>query len=189
MLNLFRKSQSETLQFNWQEIPTGIQFTAPSDHLSLSEYAAKLSTDDYQAQAQWVLLKELLDNGQAELSGMGIHLPFDEVCRLDSVEQELFGLPEPYPFDLEIRSSGTLNEPEFRYNYQFLKPDRKLLHPERIGCILRLTQEWAYLLTHEQFVLLEELDAFNRREAAEQKFPIQSARICKNQRACEPNRS
>ena len=110
----------------------GIRFTAPSDHLPLSEYAANLSTDAYQAQAQWLLLKELLDNGQAETSGMGIHLSSDEVCRLDSVEQELLGLPEPYPFDLEIRSFGTLNEPEFRYNYQFLKPDRKPLHPERI---------------------------------------------------------
>ena len=167
---LFQKSQSEPSQFKWQEISTGIQFIAPSDHLSLSEYAANLPIEAYQAQAQWLLLKELLDNGQAESSSLGIHLPSDEVCRLDSVEQELLGLPEPYPFDLEIRSSGTLNEPEFRYNYQFLKPDQKPLHPERIGCILRLTQEWAYLLTHEQFALLEELDAFNRREAVDKSF-------------------
>ena len=170
MLNLFRKSQFESVPFNWREKPTGIQFSAPSDHLSLSEYAANLSTDDYQGQAQWLLLKELLDNGQAELSSMEIHLPSYEVCCLDSVEQELLGLPESYPFDLEIRSSGALHEPKFRYNYQFLKPDRKLLHPERIGCILRLTQEWAYLLTYEQFVLLEELDAFNKREAADKSF-------------------
>lgn len=170
MLNLFRRSQSVPPQFKWQETPTGIQFTAPSDHLSPSEYAANLPTDAYQAQAQWLLLKELLDNGQAELLGMGIYLPSDEVCRLDFVEQELLGLPELYPFDLEIRSSGTLNEPEFRYNYQFMKPDRKPLHPERTGCILRLTEEWAYLLTHEQFVLLEELDAFNRREAGDKSF-------------------
>ena len=167
---LFQKSQSEPSQFKWQEISTGIQFIAPSDHLSLSEYAANLPIEAYQAQAQWLLLKELLDNGQAESSSLGIHLPSDEVCCLDSVEQELLGLPEPYPFDLEIRSFGTLNEPEFRYNYQFLKPDRKPLHPERIGCILCLTEEWAYLLTYEQFVLLEELDAFNRREAADKSF-------------------
>ena len=170
MLNLFRKRKSEPPQFNWQETPTGIQFTPPSDQLSLSEYAASLSADAYQAQAQWLLLKELLDNGQAEASDIGIHLPSDEVCRLDFVEQELLALPEPYPFDLEIRSFGTLNEPTFRYNYQFLKPDRKPLHPKRIGCILRLTEEWAYLLTHEQFVLLEELDAFNRREGADKSF-------------------
>lgn len=170
MLNLFRNSQPKPSQFNWQEILTGIQFTAPSDHLSLSEYAANLPTEAYQAQARWLLLKELLDNGQAELSGKGIHLPSDEVCRLSFVEQELLGLPEPYPFDLEIRSFGTLNEPGFRYNYQFMRPDRKPLHPERIGCILRLTEEWTYLLTHEQFVLLEELDAFNRREKADKNF-------------------
>ena len=170
MLNLFQKTKSEPPQFNWHESPTGVQFTAPSGHLSLSEYADSLSTDDYRGQAQWLLLKELLDNGQAELSGMGLHLPSDEVCRLSSVEQELLGLPELYPFDLEIRSCGTFNEPEFQYNYHFLKPDRKTLHPKRIGCILRLTEKWAYLLTHEQFILLEALDEFNRRDSADKGF-------------------
>ena len=170
MLNLFRKSESELPQFNWQETPTGIQFTASSDYLSPIEYAANLSTEAYHAQAQWLLLKELLDNGQAELSSSGIHLPCEEVYCLSPVEQQLLGLPEPYPFDIEVRSFGTLNQSEFRYNYQFLKPDRKPLHPERIGCLLRLTQEWAYLLTREQFVLLEELDAFNAREARDKNF-------------------
>ena len=170
MLNLFPKNQSEPPKFNWHGTPTGIEFTSPSNHLSLSDYAANLPTDAYQAQAQWLLLKELLDNGQAEPSDTGIHIPSGEVCRLDPVDQSLLGLPEPYPFDLEIRSSGTLNQTEFRYDYQFLKPDRKPLHPERVGCILRLTEEWVYLLTREQFALLEELDAFNGREAADNNF-------------------
>ena len=170
MLNLFRKNKPETVQFNWQETPTGIQFTTPSDDLTLNEHANNLPPEAHQAQAQWLLMKELLDNGQAELSDIGIHIPFEEVCRLEPVEQELLGLPEPYPFDIEIRSFGTLNQPEFRYNYQFLKPDAKPLHPTRIGCVLRLTEEWAYLLTHEQFILLEELDAFNTRNAADKNF-------------------
>ena len=170
MLNLFRKNKAEPPQFNWQETPSGIRFTAPSNNLPLTEYAANMPTDAYHAQAQWLLLKELLDNGQAESSGMGIHLPCDEVCCLNVVEQQLLGLPEPYPFDLEIRSFGTLNQPDFRYDYQFLQPDRKPLHPSRIGCLLRLTEEWAYLLIREQFVLLEELDAFNTREVADKNF-------------------
>lgn len=170
MLNLFGRSKFESPQFIWRETPAGMEFTAPSGHISLSEYAVNLPPDAHHAQAQWLLLKELLDNGQAESSDMGIHIPCEEACRLDSVDQSLLGLPERYPFDLEIRSLGTLNEPEFRYNYQFLKPDRKPLHPNRIGCILRLTEEWAYLLTYEQFVLLEELDAFNGRETADKSF-------------------
>ena len=36
--------------------------------------------------------------------------------------------------------------------------------------MLRLTEEWAYLLTHEQFTLLEELDAFNARGATDKNF-------------------
>ena len=170
MLKLFRKNKLELSQFNWQEALTGIQFTAPSGVLSLTEYANTLPIEAYQAHAQWLLLKELLDNGQAEASGTGVHIPFEEVCCLDSVGQELLGLPEPYPFDIKISSFGTLNQPEFRYNYQFLKPDWKPLHPNRVGCVLRLTEEWAYLLTLEQFTLLEELDAFNTRDSTDKKF-------------------
>ena len=170
MLNLFRKNKPEPPQFGWQETPTGIQFTAPSGDLSPIKYATTLPPGAYQAQAQWLLLKELIDNGQAELSDTAVHIPFEEVCRLESVEQELLGLPEPYPFEFEIRSDGTFNQPEFGYNYQFLKPDGKLLHPTRIGCVLRLTKEWAYLLTQEQFTLLEELDAFNTQDTTDKNF-------------------
>ena len=170
MFNLFQKNKSEPPQFNWKETSTGIQFTPPVDNLSLIEYANDLPSEAYQTQAQWLLLKELLDNGQAEPSEKGVHILFEEVCRLESVEQELLGLPEPYPFEIEIRSDGTFNQSEFRYNYQFLKPDWKPLHPKRTGCILRLTEEWAYLLTHEQFIFLEELDAFNARGARDKSF-------------------
>ena len=168
MLNLFKKNKRELLKFNWRVISTGIQFIAPSNNLTLTEYLTNLPANTHQA--QWLLLKELLDNGQAELSDIGIHIPFEEVCCLEFVDQELLGLPEPYPFEIEINSFSMLNQPEFQYHYQFLKPDGKPLHPERIGCILRLTEEWAYLLTHEQFMLLEELDAFNAREVEDKNF-------------------
>ncbi len=170
MRNLFQRNISKLIQFNWQETPACIQFTSPSENLPLTEYASNLPTEAHQAQAQWLLLKELLDNGQAESSDNGIHIPNEEVCQLKSVEQGLLGLPELYPFDLEIRSHGTLNLSEFRYIYQFLKPDQKSLHPNRIGCVLRLTEEWVYLLTSEQFILLEALDTFNAREDSDKNF-------------------
>lgn len=170
MLNLFQKNKSESLQFNWQEKPDGILFTAPSENLSLMEYAANLPSEAHQAQAQWVLLKELLDNGQAEYVDMGVQIPYEEVSQLESTDQDLLGLPEPYPFDIEIRSHGTFNQSEFRYNYNFLKPDWKPMYPNRIGCILRLTEKWAYLLTHDQYVLLEALDTFNSREEIDKSF-------------------
>ncbi len=167
MLNLFKKNKSESPKFGWRETQAGIQFIAPPDSLTLTKYITNLAPDACQVRAQWLMFKELLDNGQAESSDAGIYIPYEEVCRLDSVEQELLGLPELYPFELEIRSDGTFNQSEFRYNYQFLKSDGKSLHPTRTGCVLRLTEEWAYLLTYGQFTLLEELDAFNARDAGD----------------------
>ena len=170
MRNLFQRNSPKQLQFNWQETKKGILFTLPSENLSLIEYASNLPTEAHQAQAQWLLLKELLDNGQAESSDNGIHISNEDICQLEPVEQGLLGLPELYPFDLEIRSHGTFNLSEFRYIYQFLKPDQKSLHPNRIGCVLRLTEEWVYLLTREQFILLEALDTFNAREDSDKNF-------------------
>ena len=170
MRNLFQRNSPKQLQFNWQETKKGILFTSPSENLSLIEYTSNLPTEAHQAQAQWLLLKELLDNGQAESSDNGIHISTEDICQLEPVEQGLLGLPELYPFDLEIRSHGTLNLSEFRYIYQFLKPDQKPLHPNRIGCVLRLTEEWVYLLTREQFILLEALDTFNAREDSDKNF-------------------
>ena len=170
MRNLFQKNKSEPAQLNWQESSDGLLFSTPSENPSLTEYATNLPTDAHQAQAQWLLLKELLDNGQAKLSDNGIHIPNEDICQLESVEHALLGLPELYPFDIEIRSHGTLNQTEFRYNYQFLQPDQKPLFPKRIGCILRLTKNWVYLLSHEQFVLLEALDAFNAQGTTNKNF-------------------
>ena len=170
MLNLFGKNSSEPEQLNWQETSDGILFISPAENLSLTEYVSNLPVEAYHAQAQWVLLKELVDNGQAGMSDNGILIPNEQISQLESVEQGLLGLPEPYPFDIEIRSHGRFNQTEFRYNYQFLQPDRKPLFPKRIGCILRLTENWVYLLSHEQFVLLEALDAFNSREVDDKDF-------------------
>lgn len=170
MRNLFQKNKPESQQLNWQETSTAILFTSPSENLSLTEHASNLPAEAHQAQAQWLLLKELLDNGQAELSNRGIHIHNEEICQLEQGELDQLGLPELYPFDIEIRSHGTFNQPEFRYNYQFLKPDWKPLHPNRTGCILRLTDDWTYLLTNEQYLLLEALDAFNSREETDKDF-------------------
>ena len=170
MLNPFRKRKPQPPKFNWQETPTGIRFTAPSPTLPLAEYVANLQADATHARAQWLLLKELLDNGQAEISDTSILIPCEEVCCLELAEQQLLGLPEPYPFDISLRSDGTFNQSEFRYLYEFLKPDLKPLHPKRIGCVLRLTETWGYLLTGEQFALLEEVDAFNARNATDKDF-------------------
>lgn len=172
MRSLLQKNKSESLQLNWQENPDGILFTTPSEGLSLTEYVSNLPAAAYHAQAQWVLIKELVDNGQAGMSDNSILIPNEQISQLESVEQELLGLPEPYPFDIEIRSHGTFNQAEFQYNYQFLQPNRKPLFPKRIGCILRLTENWVYLLSHEQFVLLEALDAFHSREAHDKDFEV-----------------
>ena len=72
MLNLFRNSQTEpsTIQLAGNTNGHSV-YRSVGPPISARIRSHSLSTDDYQAQAQWLLLKELLDNGQAEPSGHG----------------------------------------------------------------------------------------------------------------------
>ncbi len=161
MLKLRKNSRPNPPHFSWKEHASGIRFAPEPAALSLVDYVENLPIDAYHAQAQWLLLQELIDNGQAEASDADVLVPYIAICVLNSEDCQRLGLPEPYPFDLSIRSHGTLNQLGFRYDYQFQEPDRKPLYPKRTGCILRFTEERSYVLSREQYVLLEKLDAFN----------------------------
>lgn len=174
-MNFLRKNSQEHNLFVWNEITDGILFSiplSPKTNLSIDDYVAYIPEKAFAMQAQWLLLKELLDNGQAQIQPNGIIVPHGEICSIVARnEQHLLGLPELFPFDIEIRSHGTLNESGFRYLYRYLTADSKELYPKRTGCVLRLTDEMAYLLTHEQVALLDTIDEFNARLDDNKDYP------------------
>ena len=174
-MKYFRKQSVEKeLTFQWWSSAQGIMFSCFSAQKAgkkITEYISFIADDDYEAQAQWLLLKDLLDNGQAQLSKNDILIPCEEACNIEVVDQQLLGLPERYPFGIEIRSNGTLNQTSFRYNYRFLATDGKSLSPERKGCVLSLTSDWNYILTKDQYSLIVALDEFNSRSEEQKNYP------------------
>ena len=117
--------------------------------------------DDTQHAPRWWLIRELLDNGQASEHPREVRLPHEEVVRLSRSDQQLLGLPEPYPFDIRLDADGVLNREGFRYRVGFfVHPDGKQLSLSRTGAILHSdTQE--YLLGDDQYAFCKAVSSFN----------------------------
>ena len=112
-------------------------------HLSFTHEGSPLPVDEWDRleetkhAPQWWLIRELLDNGQAEREGHEVHVLHEEVVKLSRSDQQLLGLPDAYPFDIRLDASGTLNRDGFRYKIGFFAhPDGKRLPFERTGAIL-----------------------------------------------------
>ena len=110
------------------------------------------------------ILNQLVDEDQAEVAESNIILPYITVAHLPDEERDTLGLPEPFPFDIEIRASGNLTDPNFRYIYRFLNgKSQPFVNPKRIGTYLEITPEQTYLLVSEVYHLIEALDEFNQK--------------------------
>ena len=111
--------------------------------------------------AQWVVLSELLDNGQAELEVESVCVPFEEIVRLSEYDQSLLKLPPLYPFEIVIKSQGMIHEADFKFAWGFYEYELgKQLFGHRIGCVVRFEDGSEYLLSNKQFELCCALDAF-----------------------------
>ena len=168
------------VRLKWKETETAFLFQFPNDE-NLDAYRLSLNAENYHAQSQLFLLQELLDNGQAELTDKGIRLPYEQLAELLSEENEdsqltipeleLIGLPELYPYTIEIFSHSAFNLDDFQYIYRFYRVDQRQIHPERSGNLLRLGTETCYLLSGEQYALLEAIDNFNQKERESRNLP------------------
>lgn len=112
-------------------------------------------------------LQELLDNGCAEITTTEFVVPFVGIYELDRYDREAFGLPSTYPFDLYIGSRGIITRNSFVYEYTFrtFAPAGEIMQMIlKTGPIVRLRLhdvEQDYLLTKDQFMLIEAIEEYN----------------------------
>ncbi|HQH72506.1 MAG TPA: SNF2-related protein, partial [bacterium] len=117
--------------------------------------------------AQWIVLSEWLENGQAQETDNAIEVPCDEVVRLTECDRQVLQLPPLYPFEIVIRSKGAIHEPEFQFHWGFFEYEQgRQLSTSRTGCLLHLQDGSAYLLSEKQYALCQALDEFERQSAA-----------------------
>ena len=63
----------------------------------------------------FILISEMLDNGQVEKKEKSILIPYEEISNLNSIEQKILGLPTKYPYKIRIQANGAIHENNFTY--------------------------------------------------------------------------
>ncbi|MDK2817628.1 MAG: hypothetical protein PWR22_2257 [Moorella sp. (in: firmicutes)] len=124
---------------------------------------------DKEATVKSQILRQLIDEERASVQDQEIVIPHEVVAGLPEEERRGLGLPEVYPFFIEIRAAGNLTDPMFRYIYSFVDGyGQPLVNPRRTGAYLEMAPGQGYLLSRQQYALIEALDNFNgqRRDAA-----------------------
>lgn len=111
------------------------------------------------------ILQQLVDEDRALVDGSLVIVPHHEAANLADDERSTLGLPEAFPFVIEIRSIGNLGNPDFTCVYRFLDGNgHPFSNPKRTGALLEIGSELVFLLVGDQYRLLEAIDAFSGRE-------------------------
>ena len=165
------EQKSSDSVFTGQESNNGISFCLlfNSEKIPYSRWNDFINTSE--ARAQWLLLKELLDNGETEQREDSIFLPNETMFSLPIDDLRLLNFPEYYPYNITIESGGrTLNQDEFSYTITFCDFDDNAIFVEKTGGILNISSKRKYLLTREQFALIEAIESFNNLPKGEKRY-------------------
>ena len=116
---------------------------------------------DIDSRDQYILLSELVDNGNAEKTSTYISVGYDDIVKLSNKEQNMLNLPEKFPFIIKIDSDGDLSSKDFKYKWGFYENELgKQIFAKRIGAIIE-SENKKYLLSKDQYELCKKLDEFN----------------------------
>jgi hypothetical protein len=135
------------------------QFPDAEGTIPFDQCDSVLSGDDF---AAFLLLRELVENGKAQLSSNGVSLQHEDAASLDLLDAQLLTLPPPFPFDIRIDSSDTLNSQTLRFDWGFYEyAEGRQFLAKRIGSIVELEGGQRYLLSLDELNLCNALDEFN----------------------------
>ncbi len=127
-------------------------------NISVSEWK-KLQSENL---SQLAILKELYDNGLADYTEHTCEVDSIDILRLNDIDKQILDLPEGYPYEIFVESSGILTHNSFKFKYGFydFAPNGTRLKTIRNGAILQV-EENVYLLSENQYLLCQAIDEFN----------------------------
>jgi len=128
------------------------------EHLPLSRWATAADPAQLPAIA---LAQSLLESEQATESDEGLLISHARVAALSDREAAYLGLPGPATFLLELRNEGSLDQPDFRLTYRWLRPNgQPVVVSDRLGTFLHVGTHFNRLPA-ALFELIEGIDQFN----------------------------
>jgi len=146
----------------------GIEFYLKGSNVQLNDLSSLEENLSRRDVVSAHLLHQLIDYEQCEVVEGGLLVPYSIVAGLETEQIETLGLPEAFPFDIEIKSLGNLASKDFKYDYVFLNgASQPFISPKRLGAYIEITPEQTYLLLGDQFHLVEAMNEFNNAPLAQ----------------------
>ncbi len=148
---------------NWKVNNDTIEFSFINDDnelVNIEVLEENLTSENF---SSYLLLKELVENGQADIKDDKFFIGNVELTQLKELDQRILELPPLYPFEIRVDSDSQLHLADFSYKWYFC--EHKLGQPiiaKKTGCILELETNESYILSYEQYELCEILDEYNR---------------------------
>lgn len=153
------------MQYGWSAEADGIYLFIEENGIR-RPIASWDKAEDAAHAPRWWLVRELLDNAQAETAERAVRVPHEEVVRLARPDQQLLQFPDPYPFTIRLDAAGVLNRDKFEYKLGFFAhPDGKELMLERTGAVLRGNNS-SFILNADQYAFCKQVTEIN--QASEQ---------------------
>lgn len=113
------------------------------------------------------VLEQMISEGRGYHTDDGVLVPHEAVADLGEEERAVLRLPEPFPFEVEIRACGSLTDRNFRYQLLFINgKDQPFVNPVRRGAYIRVAEDQEYILTGDLYRLVESIERFNARAAS-----------------------
>lgn len=117
---------------------------------------------DSESYLTFLLLNELVENGNANFENGDIVVNFDDMATLSSNEQRILGLPERFPYDIRIDADEDLGKDNFLFKWFFCSHvNGEPLIFKQNGPIIEVDKRTIYVLNEKQYALCKALDDYN----------------------------
>ena len=84
------------------------------------------------------------------------------ISKLSPEELKVLGLPERYPYAIEINAKGNMGQADFCYSYHFVRsPGNPIVAYDIHGAIISISEVEQYVLDEELFSLVQAIVDFN----------------------------
>ena len=108
------------------------------------------------------ILRELVDEEIASFQDETVIVPHQAIAQLDLDAIRALGLPDSYPYQVEVKVDGRLTDKGVHYTYHFINGKSvPFVNPTRLGSYIEITPDQAYLLLGDTYNLLDAIDRFN----------------------------
>ena len=139
-------------------------------HIDHDHFNAILTGSDKESVAtgQYLFMKMLAEQGEAESFPNGFEIPYDTLSRLDDDILQLLGLPKKWTGNIKANIKGTSGQESFKVELE-LSDNSGQLNPiyKRKGAFLSFTESQQFILAQSEFEALKAIDAHQKSAKSE----------------------